>query len=55
MKNAFYFTCKALHVLEIFKFLFYPFGCVEKRLDKKTILYLYEKTKANFKNRLDHK
>ena len=35
MKNAFYFTFKALYVLEIFKFLFYPFGCVEKRLDNK--------------------
>ena len=31
MKNAFYFTLKALFVLKIFKFL--SFGCVEKRLD----------------------
>ena len=33
MKNAFHFTLKALFVLKIFKFLFWLFGHVEKRLD----------------------
>ena len=33
MKNAFYFTLKALFILKIFKFLFWFFGHVEKRLD----------------------
>ena len=33
MKNAFYFTLKAILVLKIFKFLFCLFGHVEKRLD----------------------
>ena len=40
MKNAFYFTSKALSVLKIFKFLSWFFGHVAKRLD--------EKDKANF-------
>ena len=35
MKNAFYFTLKALFVLKIFKFLSWLFGHVEKRLDQK--------------------
>ena len=35
MKNAIYFTSKALFVLEIFKFLSCLFGHVAKRLDKK--------------------
>ena len=35
MKNAFYFTSKALFVLKIFKFLSWFFGHVAKRLDKK--------------------
>ena len=35
MKNAFYFTLKAIFILEIFKFLFWLFGHVGKRLDKK--------------------
>ena len=35
MKNAFYFTSKALFVLKIFKFLSWLFGHVAKRLDKK--------------------
>ena len=35
MKNAFYFTYKALFVLKIFKFLSWLFGDVTKRLDKK--------------------
>ena len=30
VKNAFYFISKALFVLEIFKFLSWPFGHVEK-------------------------
>ena len=34
MKNA-YFTLKALFVLKIFRFLSWPFGHVEKRLDSK--------------------
>ena len=42
MKNPFYFMLKALLVLEIFKFLSWLFGYVEKRLDKKA--------KVNFKN-----
>ena len=33
MKNAFYFTLKALFVPKIFKFLSLLFGHVEKRLD----------------------
>ena len=33
MKNAFYYTLKALFVLKIFKFLSRLFGHVEKRLD----------------------
>ena len=41
MKNAFYFMLKPLFVLEIFKFLFWCFGYVEKRLQKKA--------KVNFK------
>ena len=36
LKNAFYFTLKALFVLEIFKFLFWLFGHVGKLLDMKT-------------------
>ena len=35
MKNAFYFTLKALFVLKIFKFLFRLFGQVAKLHDKK--------------------
>ena len=35
MKNAFYFTLKALFVLKIFKFLSWLFGHVAKRLDQK--------------------
>ena len=35
MKNAIYFTSKALFVLEIFKFLSCLFGHVAERLDKK--------------------
>ena len=38
MKNAFCFTLKALFVLEIFKFLSWLFGYVEKRLDKKAMV-----------------
>ena len=41
MKNAFYFTSKALFVLKLFKFLPSLFGHVAKRLDKKD--------KVNFK------
>ena len=35
MKNAFYFTSKALFVLQIFKLLSRLFGHAAKRLDKK--------------------
>ena len=35
VKNAFYFTSKALFVLKIFKFLSSLFGHVGKQLDKK--------------------
>ena len=35
MKNAFYFTSKALFVLKIFKFLAWLFGHVSKRPDQK--------------------
>ena len=35
LKNAFYFTSKALSVLKIFKFLSLLFGHVAKRLGKK--------------------
>ena len=43
MKNAFYFTLKAVVVLKIFKFLSWSFSLVEKRLD--------EKDKVNFKKK----
>ena len=33
MKNAFYFTLKALFVLKVFKFSCWHFGHAEKRLD----------------------
>ena len=35
MKNAFYFTLKALFVLKIFKFLSWLFSHVAKRIDYK--------------------
>ena len=35
MKNAFYFTLKALFVLKIFSFLSWLFGHIEKQLNKK--------------------
>ena len=35
MKNAFYFTSKALFILKIFKFLSWLFGLISKRLDLK--------------------
>ena len=35
MKNAFYFTIKALFILNIFQFLSWPFGHVEKLLIRK--------------------
>ena len=41
MKNIFPFMLKTLFVLEIFKFLYWLFGYVEKRFDKKA--------NANFK------
>ena len=41
MKNAFYFTLKAPFVLKTFKFLYWIFDQVEKRLDLKD--------KVNFK------
>ena len=41
MKNAFYFILKTFFVLEIFTFLSWLFGYVEKWFDKKVI--------ANFK------
>ena len=41
MKNTFYFTSKALFILEILKFLSWLFGYLAKRLDSKD--------KVNFK------
>ena len=38
MKNAFYFTLKALFVLGKFTFLSRLFGYVEKQLDKKAMV-----------------
>ena len=35
MKDAFYFILKGFFALKIFKFLSWPFGHVEKRLDWK--------------------
>ena len=35
MENDFYFTSKALFILKIFKFLFWLFDHVSKRLDEK--------------------
>ena len=37
MKNAFYFTLKALFALKIFKFLFWLFGHAENSLIKKKV------------------
>ena len=37
MKNTFYFMLKALFVVEIFTFLSWLFGYLEKRLDKKAM------------------
>ena len=37
MKNALYFTLKALFVLEIFTFSYFLFGFVEERLDEKAM------------------
>ena len=34
-KNAYFFLLKALFILEMFTFLYSPFGYAEKRLDKK--------------------
>ena len=39
MKNAFYFTLKALFVLKIFKFLSRLFGHTERRFIRKTRLF----------------
>ena len=47
MKNAFYFTLKAVVVLKTFKFLSWSFSLVEKRLD--------EKDKVNFKKKRKRK
>ena len=46
MKNTFYVTLKALFVLQIFKFLYWLFGHVAKRLDKKDrlISHFYDVT-----------
>ena len=38
MKNVFCFMLKALFVLEMFTFLFWLFGYVEKPLDKKDMV-----------------
>ena len=38
MKNAFYFMLNVLFVFEIFTFLSWLFGCIEKRCNKKTII-----------------
>ena len=38
MNKAFYFILKSLFVLEIFTFLPWLFGYVEKRLDKKAMV-----------------
>ena len=37
MKNAFYFMLKVLFVYEMFTFLTWLFGYVEKRFDKKAM------------------
>ena len=56
MKNAFYFMLKALFVLEIFKFLSWLFGYVEKQLDKKVKAYskIYEVTDWTTSNKSRH-
>ena len=38
MDKAFYFMLKALFVPEIFRFLYWNFGYVEKRFDKKVVV-----------------
>ena len=42
MKNHFYFVFKALFVLEIFTFLSWPFGYVEKLLVKKAMVIFWK-------------
>ena len=39
MRNAFYFISKALLSLDIFTFFSCPIGRVERRLDKKAMVY----------------
>ena len=50
MKNAFYFTSKALFVIKIFKFLSSFFGYVVKRLDKKEVNFRFHDVTASLKN-----
>ena len=56
MKNAFYFTLKALFVLKIFKFLSCLYGQVEKWLDlkDKVIFEIYDVTARLTKNYLTY-
>ena len=53
MKDAFYFVLKALFVLEIFTFLSWIFGYVEKRLGKKIMVNFktYDVTDCSYYNR----
>ena len=55
MKNAFYFTSKALFVLKIFKFLSWRFCHVAKRLDKNWVNFkIYDLTVWLTNNRAIH-
>ena len=56
IKNAFYFTSKALFVLNKVKFLFWHFDYVAKRLDKKDQVNfrLYHVTAQLINNRNTH-
>ena len=54
MKNVFYFTFKALFVLEILNFCPDFSGHVEKQLDKKANINLYHKLgKNNYNTHID--
>ena len=56
MKNAFYFTSKALSFFKIFKFLYWLFGHAAKQLDKKDKVNfkLYDVTAWLTNNRTTH-
>ena len=55
MKNAFYFILQTLFVLAIFTFLPGLFGYIEKRLDKKAVIFkIYYAMDGTTKNHNTH-